>query len=80
MKYDVVSSLNTGQTVEVIGRGSIADWFIIRNPRYHDPCWVQAKDLKLDASFDMNALQVSNPPPLPTNTPKPTPVPSATHV
>ena len=79
-KYEVVSSLNAGETVEVIGRGSIPDWFIIRNPRYHDPCWVQANALKLDASFDINALQVFTPPPLPTNTPKPTPIPSPTHV
>jgi hypothetical protein len=79
-KYEVVSSLNKGETVEVIGRGSTAGWFIIRNPRYHDPCWVQADNLQLDASFDINALQVYNPPPLPTNTPKPTPIPSETPV
>ena len=79
-KYVVVSSLNSGQTVEVIGRGSIDGWFIINNPRYHDPCWVQASALKLDASFDINALKIFNPPPLPTNTPKPTPVPSPTPI
>jgi hypothetical protein len=64
--------------VEVIGRGSIAGWLIIRNPLYNDPCWARASDLKLDASFDINTLQVYTPPPLPTNTPKPTPFPSTT--
>jgi hypothetical protein len=79
-KYDVVSSVNQGQVVEVIGRGSVAGWYIIRNPRYNDPCWIQASDMQLDAGLDINALKVFNPPPLPTNTPKPTPVPSSTPV
>jgi len=79
-KYEVVSALSKSQSVEVIGRGSIEGWLIIRNPIYKDPCWVQARDLQLDASFDVNGLQVYNPPALPTKTPKPTPVPSATPV
>ena len=79
-KYEVVSSLSKTQPVEVIGRGSVSGWLIIRNPIYNDPCWVQATDLQLDASFDVNALQVYDPPALPTKTPKPTPVPSATPV
>jgi hypothetical protein len=79
-KYEVVSSVSKGQVVEILGRGSISGWFIIRNPIYNDPCWVRASDLKLDASFDINTLQVFDPPPLPTNTPKPTPVPSPTPV
>jgi hypothetical protein len=79
-KYEVVSSVSKGQTVELLGRGSISGWFIIRNPLYHDPCWVRANDLQLDASLDLNSLQIFNPPPLPTNTPKPTLVPSPTPV
>ena len=75
-KYEVVSGLKQGENVEVIGRGSIEGWLIIRNPTYHDPCWVQASDLQVDASFDINALQVYNPPSIPTKTPKPTPIPS----
>jgi len=77
-QFEVVSSLKQGENVEVIGRGSIADWLIIRNPTYHDPCWVQASDLQVDASLDINSLQIYYPPPTPTKTPKPTPVPSAT--
>jgi uncharacterized protein YgiM (DUF1202 family) len=75
-QFEVVSSLKQGESVEVIGRGSIAGWLIIRNPTYHDPCWVQASDLQVDASFDINALQIYNPPSKPTKTPKPTPIPS----
>jgi hypothetical protein len=79
-QYEVVSSVNKGQTVEILGRGSISDWFIIRNPRYNDPCWVRARDLKVDASLDLNSLKIFDPPPLPTNTPKPTLIPSPTPV
>lgn len=77
-KFEVVSSLKQGENVEVIGRGSIDGWLIVRNPTYHDPCWVQASDLQVDASFDVNALQIYYPPPTPTRTPRPTPIPSAT--
>jgi len=79
-KYEVVSSLSKGETVEVIGRGSIAGWLILRNPQYHDPCWVSANDVKVDTSLDLNSLKIFNPPPSPTKTPKPTPVPSPTPV
>jgi uncharacterized protein YgiM (DUF1202 family) len=79
-KYEVVSSLSRGETVEVIGRGSTAGWLIIRNPRYNDPCWVSANDLKVDASLNLNSLKIFDPPPMPTKTPKPTPVPSPTPV
>jgi len=77
-QFEVVSSLKQGENVEIIGRGSIAGWLIIRNPIYHDPCWAKASDLQIDASFNVNALQIYYPPPTPTRTPKPTPVPSAT--
>ena len=77
-KYEVVSGLKQGENVEVIGRGSIDGWFIIRNPTYRDPCWVQASDLQIDPGFDVNALKIYNPPAIPTKTPKPTPIPSAT--
>ena len=77
-QFEVVSSLKQGENVEIIGRGSIEGWLIIRNPIYHDPCWAQASDLQLDVSFDVNALKIYYPPPTPTRTPKPTPIPSAT--
>jgi hypothetical protein len=79
-KYEVMSSVSKGQTVELLGRGSVAGWFIIRNPIYNDPCWIQDRDIQIDPSLDLNSLKIFNPPPLPTNTPKPTPVPSPTPV
>lgn len=73
--YPVVSAVKSGARVELIGVGSIAGWFIIRNPIYHDPCWIEAKDLQIDPRYDVSQLQIYNPPPTPgpTETPIPTP-------
>jgi hypothetical protein len=74
-KYEVVSSLSKGQTVEVIGRGNTDGWIIIKNPIYTDPCWVQAFDIKLDPNLDIKSLQIFYPPAPPTKIPPPTPTP-----
>ena len=73
-QYIVVSGLPQGQTVKLLGKGSIPGWFIVENPTYHDPCWVQASDLQVDPAIDQLTLKVFSPPPLkPTKTPKPKP-------
>ncbi len=69
--YEVVSAIKKGTRVELIGRGSIAGWWIVRNPRYHDPCWVQQGYLQIDLGYDLSRLQIYYPPPTPTLTPTP---------
>jgi uncharacterized protein YgiM (DUF1202 family) len=76
--YEVVSAVKTGTEVELIGRGSIAGWYIINNPIYHDPCWIAAASLQIDPSFNVSALKVIVPPPSPTPKPSRTPVPTPT--
>jgi hypothetical protein len=72
----VVSSLDQGERVKLLGQGSIPGWYIVENPTYHDLCWVAATDLQVDASTDLASLKIYNPPvPKPTKTPKPTPTP-----
>jgi hypothetical protein len=78
-QYDVVSALKEGERVPLLGKGSIPDWWIVRNPIYRDPCWVQARDLQVDAGVDGGALQVYYPPPTPTYTPTETPLPTPTN-
>lgn len=68
MIYEVVSSLKKDERVELLGRGSIAGWWIVRNPLYKDACWAQASDLQLDASYYTANLQIFYPPPTPTPT------------
>lgn len=76
--YEVVSALQGGSTVELLGRGSIAGWWIVRNPIYKDPCWVRASDIQIDPAYDVSALQIYYPPPTPTFTPSITPSPTST--
>lgn len=77
--YEVSSSVKTGIRVKLLGRGSVGAWWIIDNPRYHEPCWLQADVLQFDAGYDLTNLKVFNPPPtptpIPTDTPTVTPTP-----
>jgi hypothetical protein len=83
--YEVVSSVRTGTQVQLLGRGSLAGWYIINNPIYHDPCWIEAANLQIDPGYDLSGLPIINPPPSPTptltdtptatNTPTPTNTP-----
>lgn len=78
-QYEVVSALKQGERVPLLGKGSIPDWWIVRNPIYRDPCWVQAKDMQVDPGVNVAVLQIYYPPPTPTSTPTETPVPTATN-
>jgi hypothetical protein len=79
-KYDVVSALQPQTRIELVGRGTIDGWWVITNPIYKDPCWVQAVDIQIEPGFDTSALKLIAPPPLPTPTwtPSQTPTPSPT--
>ena len=74
--YPVVSGIKAGEVVNVLGVGSKIGWLVIENPVYHDRCWIETKNLKLDPFFTTAGLEVFNPPPTPG--PKITPGPSPT--
>jgi hypothetical protein len=74
--YPVVSSVQAGTQVEVLGVGSKVGWFVIKNPTYGDRCWIEAKALTLDPYFSTAGMEVFNPPPTPG--PKVTPAPTPT--
>ena len=76
--YEVVSALKISTRVEIIGKGSISGWWIVRNPIYHDPCWVMASAIRIDPGFDLSSLPIIFPPPTPTLTPTPTPTSTPT--
>ena len=77
-QYEVVSALKKDERVELIGQGSIAGWWIVNNPIYHDPCWAQARDLQIEPGYNTAALPIYTPPPTPTSTPSDTPTPTST--
>ena len=78
-QYEVVSALKKDERVELLGQGSIAGWWIVNNPIYHDPCWSQAKDLQIEPGYNTAALPIYTPPPTPTSTPTNTATPTATN-
>jgi len=73
--YEVVSAIKKGTRVELLGRGSLAGWWVVRNPIYHDPCWIQEGYLQFDPGYNLSGLQIFYPPPTPTLTPSATPTP-----
>jgi len=62
--YRMESSIKEGEVVELLGVGTVPGWYIIRNPYFQQPCWIQAENLSLDPAFD--------PSPYPLVTPLPT--------
>ncbi len=76
--YPVVSSIQQGTVVELLGVGALEGWFVINNPRFNLPCWVDADDLDVDPNLDLTVLIIFPVPPTPTPTPTPTFTPTAT--
>ena len=62
--YRMESSIKEGEIVELLAVGTVPGWYIIRNPYFQQPCWIQAENLSLDPAFD--------PSPFPMMTPLPT--------
>jgi len=78
-QYEVVSALKKDERVALLGQGSIAGWWIVDNPIYHDPCWAQAKTLQIEPGYLTYALPIYTPPPSPTPTPRDTATPTITN-
>ena len=59
--YTLESNINKGKRVELLGVGSEAGWYIVRNPYFHRPCWIAASDIKIDPGVNTGALPVMTP-------------------
>lgn len=62
--YRMESSIKEGEVVELLAVGTVPGWYIIRNPYFQQPCWIQAENLSLDPAFDPSAFPLVTP--LPT--------------
>ena len=80
--YVVSSAIKTDTRVILLGTTSLSGWLVIRNPIYHDPCWIYQQNLKIDSDVNPAIMMVFTPPPTFTPTLKPTstgtPTPTAT--
>jgi len=62
--YRLESNIEEGEVVELLAVGTVPGWYIIRNPYFHQPCWIQAENLSLDPAFDPGQFPMMTP--LPT--------------
>ena len=69
LTYELVSSIQAGTHVQLLGRGMEDGWWVVRNPRYNDPCWIQQEYVQIDPGYDTSTLRTFPVPPTPTATP-----------
>lgn len=71
-RFETISAIFRGTLIKLLGRSAAPGWYIVLNPVYQDPCWVQASDVQVEAGIDVNALPIYADPATPTFTPFPT--------
>jgi len=49
------SFISSYKDVQMVGVGSVPGWYVIINPYNRGQCWIEAKNLVLDPSFDASA-------------------------
>ncbi len=62
-QYTLISNIDAKKYVEIIGIGNTPGWYVIRNPYFHNPCWIEAIYLKLDPRLDTSKFPVMTPAP-----------------
>jgi hypothetical protein len=62
-KYTLISNIAAKKYVDVIGIGSEPGWYVIRNPYFHNPCWIEIAHLKVDPNMDFSVFPVMTPGP-----------------
>jgi hypothetical protein len=69
LKYELISSIQAGTRVQLLGRGIVDGWWIVKNPRYGDPCWIEMQYVQIDPGYDLSTLKTFAVPATPTATP-----------
>jgi hypothetical protein len=59
--YNLESNIKEGESVELLAVGTVPGWYIIRNPYFHQPCWIQAENLSLDPAFNPSQFPMMTP-------------------
>jgi len=61
--YTLISNIEPKKYVNVIGIGSEPGWYVIRNPYFNNPCWIEIIHLKIDPNMDFSVFPVMTPGP-----------------
>lgn len=59
--YPLTSQISSYKAVEFVGIGSVPGWYVIINPYFRSQCWIEAKNLVIDPSFDVSAYPTIKP-------------------
>ena len=59
--YNLESNIKEGESVDLLAVGTIPGWYIIRNPYFNQPCWIQAENLSLDPAFNPSQFPMMTP-------------------
>lgn len=77
--YGVVSTITKDQQVQLLGMGQGGDYYVITNPRYLVPCWVQTSSIKFDGTpGELRTIPIPTITPIPPNQPEELPDPTDT--
>jgi hypothetical protein len=59
--YALESYISDTKKVELLGVGSVAGWYVIMNPYFHQACWIAAEDVDIPSYLDTSLLPVITP-------------------
>ena len=59
--YPLTSQVSSQKSVVMVGVGSVPGWYVIINPYFRSQCWIEAKNVVLDPSFDVSAYPTITP-------------------
>jgi hypothetical protein len=59
--YPLSSNISDTKKVEVLGLGNVPGWYVIKNPYFGSPCWINAEHLIVDPNSDFSDLPVFTP-------------------
>jgi hypothetical protein len=60
-KYGLESYINVPKKVLLLGIGSVPGWYIIKNPYFNAPCWVEAANVQVNSAMDLTQFPVMSP-------------------
>ena len=62
-EFPLDSNISEKKNVDILGIGNVPGWYIIRNPYFHNPCWIEAVNLKIDPAMDLSQFPIMTPKP-----------------
>lgn len=59
--FTLISNISPKKSVLILGTGSEPGWYVIRNPYFNNPCWIEAIYLDIDPNMDLSGFPPMTP-------------------